>query len=191
MMLDAIRGAHLNSSVRHLLLAQGMDLRTRKLLTIFVALAAVWLPALAASPRKDDNLYLVKRIYVAGEPLCTVNEYCAAVEKRMNSYLRRELADVGFTTVDDVAKADAVLKGSIGEEVVLDGVQPDPPKYIYEYQLTYPNKERAWRTKFNIRSKANQAEVDGSAARKIAQNLLKAWQKSAKRAGLSVGDGVQ
>lgn len=82
------------------------------------------------------------------------------------------------------------LHDKIQAVIVVDGPQPDPPKYIYDFNLTFPNNDVVWHTRLNVRSRLRQAEVNEQAAKRFTQRLLDGWLKSAKRAGLPVGDKV-
>jgi len=166
-----------------------------KNLAAILLLLAVPLPS-ATLPQNSNNLYLVEKIYV-GERGFSSRE-AGAREKRMNSYLKQELAAAGFVIVEDKNKADAVLSGSQGVAVVADGPQPDPPEHDYEYRLTpagvedlWESKGRLWEAEVSIRSKLDEPEVDRMAAPKLVGKLVRAWLKSAKKAGLKTGNKVR
>lgn len=171
-------------------------MKFRNLAGIFVVTAMVCLPPssscrAAGALLQRDKFHLVKKIYVAEEKEYVLSETGAVKESRLISNLRRELTRVGFVVVDDPANADAVLKGEFGWNAVLDGPQPDPPEYFYEYQLLGAGNVRLWRSKFTLKSRLDESQVDQNAAAKIANKLLNEWLKSAKRAGLNVGIRVQ
>ena len=91
-----------------------------------------------------------------------------------------------------------MLSGRYGITVVADGPQPDPPQHHYKYHLTPPSNQDLWATKgeiwetdVHVRSKLNGDKVDPIAAPKIVAKLLKAWLKSAKKAGVKTADKVQ
>ena len=169
-------------------------------------LLAVQIAALAVS-QKPNQLYLVKKIHVGERGFYTENQDEArlklireaiAREKQMNSYLEQELVKAGFEVVKDKGQADAVLSGTQGITVVADGPPLDPPKHDYEYHLTPPNVENLgesedalWNTEVSVRSKLDVSEVDRMAATKIVEKLVKAWLKSAKKAGVNTGNQIQ
>jgi hypothetical protein len=117
-----------------------------------------------------------------------MNEQAIAGLKRLHAVLKEALATVGFTVVDSLADADAVMDGDNGEWITLDGPQPDPPKYSFHFWLTPSKQNVKWQTEFNISSRAKGSEVERRAMQKVAHNLFKAWKKSATKAGIAVGD---
>jgi hypothetical protein len=154
---------------------------------VVTALVVLQVSMIGASPQKPNKLYNVKKIYVCEYE---ANDKAAEIETRRKSDLRKELLIVGFEIVDDARDADAILNEEIQAEVVIDGPQPDPPRYIYEFKLTLPNNDVAWHTKFNVRSRLKAVQVNEQAAKRFTQRLLEDWLKSAKKAGLIVGDKV-
>jgi hypothetical protein len=135
----------------------------------------------ANSSTPEGKLHQVRKIYVAKEEQYEVTEKFIAREKHINYNLKKELARNGFIITDELLEADAILSGSFGDIIVLDGPQPDPPEYHYEYQLTSRGKQRLWRTEFSIRSKAGDVDADEKAARRIVEKLVKAWQESRRK----------
>lgn len=97
--------------------------------------------------------------------------------------LTAELLKAGFIVVDLPDTADAILTGSKGMTMVVDAPQPDPPEHNYIVELRRATSV-VWQTHFTISSKSSDAEVDAQAARRIAERRLKAWENSAKRAGV-------
>ena len=183
--------------VRHLPLREGEKMKLQNLAAFFLVSAILILPlpahnlAAAASLTQRKKLHLVKSIYVSEEKEYELSEVGAVKQSRLISNLRDELVRVGFVIVNDAAGADATLKGEFGWNAVLDGPQPDPPEYYYEYQLVDAGNERLWQSKFTLKSKLDEWQVDRDAAAKIAGKLLSEWLKSAKRAGLNVSGRVQ
>jgi hypothetical protein len=106
------------------------------------------------------------------------------------SVMRTELTKVGFVVVDNAHDADAILDDEVQGVVILDGPQPDPPEHVYEFRLTLPNNVTVWRTEFKIRSRLEVDDVNKQAAKRLAGQLVNAWLKSARKAGLAVGDKV-
>lgn len=155
-------------------------------LALLICVLTLCFPSQASSA-KADNLYLVKKIYVLARG---VSPEGLAEEEQMKSYLKQELTGFGFVVVDDEAEADATLIGTLGVWITLDGPQPDPPKYSFKYELTSSNNQRVWHTDFNISSRSNKDKVNRKAAQKIAKKLFEAWRKSAKKAGLNIGEKV-
>ena len=152
------------------------------LIGVLAALIGLVGPTAANSQPGRDKLYTVKKIYVGNE----LKEEVTPPRREWISDLRKELTRVGFVTVDDAADADAILDGENQGEIVLDGPQPDPPKYFFKYQLRFRNRETVWQTKFTIRSRLGPDEVNEQAANRIARILLTSWLKSARAAGLYV-----
>ena len=107
----------------------------------------------------------------------------------MHPFMREALTRYGFFIVDDRSEADAVLYGAntIGW-VVLHGPQLDPPKYGFEFWLSSSKYNFKWKTKFDISTHADQSELDRKASEKAVHNLFSAWKRSAKHAGVVVGD---
>jgi hypothetical protein len=181
------------------------------------AVAAGSAPGLPA-PEKSKALHQVKKIHIAQTSFNVVKtedadgrqllkeeqarqqlEQAEARDKRMGSLLETELKRVGFEVVKDKKDAEAVLVGMI---VPLGGNQPGssgPRRYIYKLMpQTYENfhdfftgKGKLWEANVKMSDSRIEDESDRSAAVRIAENLLKAWLKSAQKAGLSTGDKVQ
>jgi hypothetical protein len=160
-----------------------------------VAMLLIWLPSYnnrtAATSLAQRKLHLVKKIYISEEKEYVLSELGADKQNRLILNLGEELSRVGFVVIDDPMGADATLKGEFGWNAVLHGRQPDPPEYFYEYQLLGAENVRLWRSKFTLKSKREEPQVDKHAATKIAGKLLSEWLKSAKRAGLNVRGRVQ
>jgi hypothetical protein len=153
--------------------------KQRKAVTSLVVLLV--LVVLVSDPSVSaDELYLVKKIYIAKEPFPSDTEYFINREKRVRSGLKTELEREGFVVVDNADEADAILKLEYGEEIVLDGEQPDPPKYIYKYELALPGKKTIWQTGFNVRTRSGEEHADTEACRKFAERLAKKIEKSGK-----------
>jgi hypothetical protein len=158
--------------------------------SLFVAMVigiVVW-PCRSASSTSDVNVYRVKRIFLQTERDYELNAQGAAALTRLHSHLRKALLNLGFVVVESAADSDAVMDGDAGEWVTLDGPQPDPPKYSYQFWLRSSKHEVNWRTKFNVASRAPQEEVERKAMEKVAHNLFNSWKKSAAKAGIVVGD---
>src|SRR5712692_2348428 len=121
-----------------------------------------------ASPKKVNELYHVKKIYIWNE------SETAGTPARIEwlSDLKRELTNVGFLPVDNANEADVILHDEIQEEVVVDGPQPDPPKYFFDFKLTFRNDDVVWHTKFKVRSRLKPTEVNEQAAKQLSQRLL-------------------
>lgn len=122
---------------------------------------------------KQAGLHLVKKIYIE----ITTN----VVEDRdIAPILKSELERRGFTVVDSAMAADATLSGETMAEVYPQGGAPH--KAIYRYQLMLPNQEVLWKVEVKFTTVLNFDEDHERAARKIAEKLLRVWQKSAKNA---------
>ena len=152
-----------------------------KAIRAFIVLIVFLGTMVIASPPRNE-LYRVKRIYI--ETTQTQPRLAWISEMRM------ELTKVGFVVVDNAQDADAILGDQVQGVVVLDGPQPDPPEHVYGFRLTLPNNVTVWRTEFKIRSRLEADDVNKQAAKRFAGRLLDAWLKSARRAGLAVGDKV-
>lgn len=125
------------------------------------------------------------------------------MHKRMASLLEQELNRVGFDVVKDIHDADAELVGIIGARASTPSDWPHdwplPRRYVYRLVLPekgepedfYNVKGKLWETDHKMSSKMVADESDKQAASKVAENLLKAWLQSAKKAGISVGDKIQ
>jgi hypothetical protein len=137
----------------------------------------------------EVNLHRVKKIFLETQKNDDMSEQGIAAFSGLHSVLKEALLSFGFTVVDNSADADAVMYGgnTIGW-VVLDGPPMDPPKYGFQFWLTSSKYNVKWQTEFNISSRANASEVDRKAIQKAARNLFNSWKKSAKNAGIVVGD---
>jgi hypothetical protein len=166
----------------------------RHIILFILSIAGIWLiisSAFASAPlKKFEHLYKVKKIYLAEGQASRDSQKEIAYRKQMNSYLKQELAKVGFEIVGEAKNADGVLDTVFGIWVVADGPPLDPPKYSYTCKLTSLDNELLWQDEINVSGQYS-TKVDQKAAIKIAGNLRKAWRKSAKQAGLVVGDRVQ
>jgi hypothetical protein len=157
----------------------------------------------------DSGTWIVKTHDAQGSRLLTKEKVREFAEEqkaryhRMTSLLEQELTRVGFEVVKDIRDADAELVGIIGARA---STPPDwprdwPPPRRYVYRLVLPEngkpddfysvKGNLWETDSKMSSKIVADEGDKQAASKVADNLLKAWLQSAKKAGISVGDKVQ
>jgi hypothetical protein len=130
---------------------------------------------LAEDP-KPEKLYLVKTIFV--EPIGSWDKV-TTIESR----LQKAMESKGFRIVNERATADAIMKGVVGAEVVLDGGSEDTSKAVYEFQLLMSG-EPIWKARVKFRSKPTFAEDDDHAALQLAEKLVRDSRKSAKRAGL-------
>lgn len=181
------------------------------------AVAAGSTPGLPA-PEKSKALHQVKKIHIAHNSFNVVKtkdadarqllaeeqareqlEQAEARERRMASLLETELKRAGFEVVKDKKDAEAVLVGMI---VPFGGDQSGPSqprRYIYKLMpQTYENfhdfitgKGKLWEANVKMSDDRTEGESDQAAAVRIAETLLKAWLKSAQKAGLSTGDKVQ
>ena len=127
---------------------------------------------------KPEKLYLVKKIYLGEIQLVIVDD-------PFKAYLKRELEAKGFSVVDDVANADAILRGTMAVPLVED----DWPGYtvlydVLKFSLDSPTKENIWRGKIQIESKQDIGKNVEKRARKLAERIEKDWKKSAKNAGI-------
>ena len=123
--------------------------------------------------------------------------------QRMASLLEHELNSVGFEVVKDIHDADAELVGIIGARASTPPDWPSdwplPRRYVYRLVLPangdhddfFNVKGKLWETDYKMNSEMLEDESDKQAASRVAEKLLKAWLKSAKNAGISVGDKVQ
>ena len=82
-----------------------------------------------------QKLKKVKRIYLLREEQFEISSAAKEYENRMINNLTKELSNNEFIIVENKEEADAFLKGEIGDIVVLDGAQPDPPEYQIDYNL--------------------------------------------------------
>src|SRR5215510_2655800 len=165
-------------------------MRTQNLSRIAGVLAVLIWPMLsrsATSSNDDSNLHRVRTIFLEEKRNDEMNQETLADLKRLNSVLKDALVNIGFMVVENVADADAVLAGDKTQWIILDGPQPDPPKYHFHYVLVSTRINVKWQTDFDVASRA-QLEVEGKGMQKVAQNLFRAWKQSAKKAGIRVGD---
>lgn len=167
-------------------------MRSRKTRASLLALAAAtliaWPESSVSAARDKVNLHRVRKIFLQTERNFEMNEQANAGLKRLHAALTATLATFGFTVVNNLADADAVMDGDTGEWITLDGPQPDPPKYRFHFWLASSKQNVRWQTEFNISSRATESEVERRAMQKVAHNLFKAWKKSATKAGIAVGD---
>ncbi len=124
---------------------------------------------------KSPRLYLVKKIFL---------EEVQGWEKveKIEPFLEKEFAHAGFILVHEAANADAILRGEINAEVILDGDGSVPNKSVYKYQLVLRNKEVVWKSTIKFVSKPTFKEDNEFAAKKIVEKLLSDWKKSSKQA---------
>jgi len=125
-----------------------------------------------------SKLYLVKRIYI-GEIRSPLTR------DSFKEYLKQELEAKGFTVVDDLTSADAILKGTITIPIVED----EWPGYMVlydtlEFSLETPSDENIWNAKVRVESKPDPVKNANSRVRKLAERIERDWKKSAKAAGI-------
>ena len=125
-----------------------------------------------------DNLHLVKRIYL-GSIIGDRNE-----ELPINNILKREFEKNGFIIVDEAAKSDAILTGSIMSELPLDDKGSDQPRYFHEVKLTSPGGVELWKATIKFYSDLTDSERMEKGARRIVERIFNDWKKSAKKAGI-------
>lgn len=159
---------------------------------IAVVFALTMTPCTAYASRSgnDVRLHRVRKIFLRIETNYQTNEGAMSSLKRLPVVLKEALENLGFAIVDDLAEADAVMDVDTEEWVSLDGPQPEPPKYRFRFRLSSSKYRVKWQTEFNIRSDADESEVENKATQKLAQNLFKAWKKSATMAGIIVRDKI-
>lgn len=165
----------------------------KTLLLIGGIFALSFLPAISQDAKTSDgvNLYRVRKIFLEtrtqGNGDLSENGMAAFASLRPD--LKTALSSYGFTVVDNAAEADAVMYGgnTIGW-IVLDGPPLDSPKYGFQFWLSSSSYNFKWQTEFNIRSRGNESEISRKAVHKAALNLFREWKKSAKNAGIVVGD---
>jgi hypothetical protein len=159
----------------------------------FVALAA---RQVGAQTNVDGNLYRVHKIFLETQNTAVTREDLSErgmIESRsLDPFMREALTKYGFVVVNNAADADAVLYGAnTGALVVLDGPQPDPPGYTYEFWLYSAKYSFKWKTKVDLSTHASETERGRKATQKAVHNLFSAWKKSASRAGVVVADRVR
>jgi hypothetical protein len=195
--------------------------KSRTLFLLLIVLSIIWVKEPLGLPvvEKSKPLHQIKKLYVVdqgtgivkthdarGNRLMTEDEVREFFEnekaryQRMASLLEQELRRVGFDVVKDVNDADAELVGIIGAR---SSSLPDAPdwnrRYVYRIMLPakgqhfdfFNDKGKLWESDFRIDRKIVPDESDKRVAIKVADSLLKAWLKSAKKAGIPVGDKVQ
>jgi hypothetical protein len=146
---------------------------------VSLSLLLVWLFPLAfASSRKaDEQLKNLKTIHVQqsayGKPGDRGSLFSAT--------LRLELSRKGYKVTEDVADADAILSGTLGDVIAIDGEQPDPPQYGYQYQVASKGKVTLWRTEFKLRSRSGSDDADQKAAVRIVGGLDKAVKTAIRK----------
>lgn len=159
---------------------------------IAVVLALTTTPCTAHASRSDNEvrLHYVRKIFLRIENNDQTNEKARSSLKLLPTVLKEALENRGFMIVDGLAEADAILDGETEEWITLDGPQPEPPKYRFRFRLSSSKYKVKWQTEFNIRSVTDESEVGNEATLKLAQNLFKAWKKSATMAGIIVRDRI-
>ena len=171
-----------------------MNLKIFKTLFLISSLFALFswpTHSLNAKPSEEVNLYRVRKIFLETRTQGNgdLSDTGMAAFANLRSVLKEELSGYGFMVVDNMADADAVMYGgNTFGWVVLDGPQLDPPKHGFQFWLSSSKYNFKWKTEFNIRSHSNESGINRKAVRKAAQNLFQAWKKSAKNAGIAVGD---
>jgi hypothetical protein len=173
-----------------------MDLKIIKTLFLIggiFALLSSPADSLDAKTSDEVNLYRVRKIFLETRTQGNgdLSEQGMVAFASLRPDLKKALLGYGFTVVDDLAEADAVMYGgnTIGW-VVLDGPPIDPPKYGFQFWLSSAKYNFKWQTEFNIRSRGNRSEVSHKAVQKAARNFFRAWKKSAKNMGIVVGDSL-
>ena len=188
------------------------------LMVLACCAALVGKPPSMSAPQKSKALHHVKKIHIVqsgfnivktkdadGRSLMTDEQAREQLEKveahdnRMVSLLETELIRAGFKVVKDKKDAEAVLVGMIIPSGVNPPGSPRPRRYIYKlmpptyenFQDFIANKGKLWEIDIKMSGSPIEDESAKSAAIRIAENLLKAWLKSAKKAGLSTVDKVQ
>jgi hypothetical protein len=143
-----------------------------------IVLAVLFCASDEVLAQRKNSLAQIQKIYLAKYAATQVDAQFRNREDRIISLLKEALEKEGFILVSDKAEADAVLSGTLGIAIVLDGPQPDPPQYQYEYQLLSAKNQKLWETKFSIRSRHGEKDADQKAAKKLAEKLSGAWRKS-------------
>lgn len=126
----------------------------------------------------SGKLHLVRRIYIGDiqSPLS---------RDPFKEYLKQELEAKGFSIVDDVTTADAILKGTITIPLVED----EWPGYMVLYdklnfRLESPSNEHIWSAKVRVESQSDSLKNANKRARKLAERIERDWKKSAMKAGI-------
>jgi len=146
---------------------------TKSLLRTLACCFVLAVCAHAVALGRQGDLHLIKKIYIEITPNVVEDGNIAPL-------LKAELERRGFTVVDSVEAADASLTGEITAEVYPHGGAPH--KAIYRYQLISPNQQAVWKVQVKFTTVLNFDDDNERAARKIAEKLLRDWQKSAKNA---------
>jgi hypothetical protein len=107
------------------------------------------------------------------------------VRDLFKEYLKQELEAKGFSIVDDLVNADAILKGTI----IIPMVEDDWPGYMVlydklEFSLESLSNENIWNAKVKVESKSDAGKNVKNRARKLAERIERDWKKSAKNAGI-------
>jgi hypothetical protein len=153
---------------------QRMNRFIRKAVVIYLALLILCssLFSAASSRKTDAQLASVKVVFVESKADARMNRFA--------TFLREELPLRGYRISDDREAADAILSASLGDIVVLDGEQPDPPQYVY-WCLLLKGKYTLWNTEFKLRSQISAEDADHKGAIRIAERLDKAIKAAIKR----------
>lgn len=146
--------------------------------TIFSAL--IILLIVLVSPSFAQELHAIKKLAVAHSDFPANTEYSMKRERHFRSVLANALLDFEIALVEGTDVPEAVLHTECSEEIVLDGVQPNPPKYFYKFEIRATNKQLLWRTAFQIRTSAGEEVADLNACHKLAERLSKAIEKAKK-----------
>lgn len=152
-------------------------------------LMVVWLVpscVLAETPSQAGPaaLHLVQKIYV--EELGKSSEAA-----RLRLLLEDQLSARGFTVVDGLQKADAVLTGVTS--VARSGIHGGPPDISITARLTSAGGSRLWSINIGgqmsvinpIKALRFKEPVEHR-ARELARRLRSDWEKSAKAAGVRI-----
>ncbi len=171
-----------------------MNLKIMKTLFLIGGMfALLFCPAssLNAKTSNEVNLHQVKKIFLETRTQSNgdLSDIGMAAFANLRPALKEALLGYGFTVVDNLADADAVMYGgNTFGWVAIDSPPIDPPKYGFQFWLSSSKYTFKWQTEFNIKSRGNESEVDRKAVQKAAQNLFQSWKRSAKKAGIVVGD---
>ncbi|MDT4967358.1 MAG: hypothetical protein QOJ64_2095 [Acidobacteriota bacterium] len=116
------------------------------------------------------NLYLVKRIYI--------DEIVGLLkDDSFKSYLRRALEAKGFSVADDVANADATLKGTILVTIVEDDWPGNMVLYdTLEFRLESASSKNIWSAKVKVESKRDPLKNVKNRARRLAERIERDWR---------------
>ena len=129
----------------------------------------------AQSPHQDEfRFHFLRKLYV--QPIENLQ-----TDRRIDDALRRELTTVGFIVVDARQEADAVVALTWQVEVVIHGGPEDYPKDIFTVVLEAPGGATLWRGRVSVVESRSERRATVYKARAIANALVKAWNKSARR----------